>query len=142
MDAETIQSLMSDQLDRVRESALWQVCGWEIEEDGLAIYVRMRPRTARDRLFLLCASFDDFPRRAPSCVFVEAQTRRPNDGAWPPNVRHGSAPPGICTPGTREFHEHYHVNDKQHPWDADRYPFLQTLMEIQRLMERGVQPKK
>jgi len=142
MDAETVQTLIAEELDQVRGSALWRACHWEIEEDGLAVYVRMRPRTAREREFVLRASFDDFPRRAPSCVFVDGQTRQPNDGAWPPGVRHGSAPPGICTPGTREFHDNYHANDKQHPWDSDRYPFLQTLMEIQRLMERGVRAHK
>lgn len=142
MDAETIHSLMTEQLDQVRGSALWRACGWEFEQANLAVYVRMRPRIAREPEFLLWASFDDFPRRAPSCVFVDGQTRQPNDEAWPPDVRHGSQPPGICTPGTREFHEHYHANDKQHPWDSDRYPFLKTLMEIHRLMERGLRARK
>ena len=143
MDRKTVRSLLDEQLGQIQKSALQGACAWQIEQEGLVLYIRMRPRGgAGQPEFLLKASFDDFSRRAPSCVFVDKQLREHQDSAWPPNVRHGAAPPGICTPGTREFHENYHANDRQYPWDAERYPFLQTLMESQRLMERGLGAKK
>lgn len=138
MDAEIIKALMAEQLERVRDSALCRVFGWEISVDGLSAYVHMRPRRKPDTTYLLRASFEDFPRHAPSCVFVDVASRQPDDDAWPPKTRHGASPPGICTPGTREFHNHYHANDRQYPWSPDRYPFLQTLTEIHRLMEHGI----
>lgn len=142
MDSETIQSLTDEQIARVRSSALCRACGWKIERNGLTVYVGMRPRNGQDARFVLRACFDDFPRQAPSCTFVKTDTRQPDNTAWPPDVRHGASPPGICTPGTREFHNHYHANDRQHPWSAERYPFLQTLMEIHRMMEKGLRSRK
>jgi hypothetical protein len=138
MDRETIEKLVDEQLNEVRDSALCRACGWEIEQTGLAVNVAMRPRSGKGASFLLRATFEDFPRQAPSCIFVNSKTQQPSDASWPPNVRHGAAPPGICTPGTREFHDHYHQHDRQYPWSAEKYPFLQTLMEIHRLMERGL----
>jgi len=127
MDTETTVTLMTTELGRVRTSALCRAFGWQVEVDGLVAYVLLRPRQHREQAFLLRASFDDFPWRAPSFAFVDRTTYQPHDTAWPPGVRHGSQPPGICTPGTREFHEHYHLNDAQYRWEPERYPFLQTL---------------
>ena len=138
MDIATSTILMTEELQRVRSSALARVFGWELDVHGLAVHIPLRPRVTKDRHFLLRASFDDFPLRAPSCIFVDLSTREGSDAAWPPGLRHSANPPRICTPGTRECHEHYHLNDGQYPWSAERYPFLQTLAEIHRLMERGL----
>jgi hypothetical protein len=138
MDTVTTTAMMAEEMGRVRNSALFRAFGWEIDVEALVAYVRMRPRKKKDRLFLLRITFDEFPRRAPSFVFVDCQSRQLTQAAWPPDVQHSSNPPGICTPGTREFHENYHRNDAQYPWSADRFTVLQTLTEIHRLMERGL----
>ena len=138
MNRDTVAMLMVEELDRVRTSGLCRAFGWDIDVDGLATYVWLRPRKRKDLAFLLRATFEDFPNRAPSCIFVDEQTRSMDDGAWPRGVRHGGEPPGICTLGTREFHEHYHANERQYAWEPDRYTFIQTLAEIHRLMERGI----
>lgn len=138
MDIETTRAKMMAQFDQARQSATARACGWVFAVEELTVYVTMRARRKQDRSFLLRVMFEDFPRRAPSYVFVEANTRQVTDAAWPPNVKHGSPPPGICTPGTRECHEHYHKNDAKYTWDADKETFLSTLQMIHRLMERGV----
>jgi hypothetical protein len=138
MDLVTIKELMAEQLDTVRKSALAAVFGWGLEERDLCAYVILRPRHCRDRSFLLRMLFDDFPRRPPSYVFVDTETREMKDGAWPPGVRHSQPPPGICTLGTRECHENYHQNDPQYRWDARPNAVLATLTEIHRMLEQGI----
>lgn len=129
---------MADALAQARNSALCRAFNWQFEVDGLTVHVGMRPRTRTDVSYLLRASFDDFPRHAPSCLFVNPQTRVSDGNSWPPGVRHDGPPAGICTPGTREFHDYYHANDRQYVWNPESYPFLTTLAEINRLLERGV----
>jgi len=146
MDAVTVKELMAEQLATVRKSELRSVFGWEITENDLCAYVTLRPRQCRDRDFFLRILFDDFPRQAPSYVFVDVTTREMTDEAWPPGVRHIAAPPakpppGICTPGTREFHEHYHAKDAKYAWESKPNVVLATLAEIHRMMERGI-PRK
>lgn len=138
MDAETVRAKMSAQLDGARQSAMARALGWDFEVADLTVYVMMRHRRQPDRVFLLRVTFEDFPRRAPSYVFVHPETRALRDDAWPPNVKHGDVLPGICTPGTREFHEKYHLNDGQYPWDAERWTLLDTLQRIHSMMERGI----
>lgn len=137
MDRETSKQLMLEQILKVRESELSTVFGWVIEEDDLDLFVSLRPRRQSDKLFLLRINFEEFSRRAPSFIFVDHETKEPSDTAWPPGVRHGSPPPGICTPGTHEFHEHFHKNDRQHPWSPDARSLLRTLAEVHRLMDRS-----
>lgn len=138
MDVETVRAKMQAQVEAARTSALAQVFGWCFEVDGLAVYIILKPRRRQELVYMLHVTFDDFPRRAPSYVFVDPAARQVTDGAWPPGVRHGGPPPGICTPGTREFHEHLHRGDSQYPWDADRYTFVGTLAEIHRMTERAI----
>ena len=138
MDVETVRAKMQAQVETARTSALARAFGWSFEVDGLTVYVTLAPRRHREPVYLLRVAFDDFPSRAPSYVFVDAATKQMTDGAWPPGVRHGGPPPGICTPGTREFHEHLHRGDNQYPWDPDRYTFLSTLTEIHRMSERAI----
>ena len=138
MDLETVRAKMTAQLDRVRVSAMCRVFGWSFGVSGLTAYITMRHRRRPERVFLLRMMFDDFPRRAPSYVFVDAGSRGLRDDAWPPNVKHGDDLPGICTPGTREFHEKYHLNDAQYPWDAERFTVLDTLQRIHSMMEHGI----
>lgn len=120
---------MERQLEAVRQSAFCRACGWSLRADGLVVCVRIWPRGRPELSFTLRIVFEDFPRRAPSYVFADT---------WPPGLRQSENPAGICTPGTREFHEHYHKNDKQYPWNHEVYTILRTLAEIQRLMERHV----
>lgn len=136
MDRETSQQIMGQQLAAVKASGFGEACSWEIEQQDLAAFVLLRPRRDHNQSFLLLVEFDDLPRRAPSYVFVDSESRQECASVWPPGLRQDDNPPGICTPGTREFHEHYHVNDRQYPWSLELYPVLQTLAEIQRLMER------
>ena len=137
MDLETTQALVAEEVERVRASGLSRAFDWEIDVSDLAVYVRMRPRKSKGKSFLMRALFDDFPRHAPSCVFVSVETRNIEENAWPPGVRHGGSPAGICTPGTREFHDHYHANDGKYEWDSGTYPLLSTLAEIHRLIDQG-----
>lgn len=139
MDQQTIEAKMATQLQEAQRSAMTKVFAWEYEVSGLVTYIRMRPRKHLDRSYLLRVSFDDYPQRAPSYVFVDATSRQLSDGAWPPGVKHSDPLPGICTPGTREFHEKYHAGDAQYPWSEQRYSFLDTLQRIHALIEHGLQ---
>lgn len=138
MDAETSRAKMAAQLQAIQHSAMAKSFNWMFEVQDLIIYIELRHRRRSKHTYLLRATFDDFPRRAPSYIFVDRETKNLADGAWPPNVRHGAAPPGICTPGTREFHEHWHSGDAQYPWNAEVYTFLDTLQRIHLLMEHGI----
>lgn len=138
MDIETVCAKMMAQVDQARQSAMIDDFGWVFELEDLTVYVTLRHRRRPEHFYLLQVAFDEFPRRAPSYVFVDRETKQKTPDAWPPNVQHGSQPPGICTPGTREFHEHLHRGDAQYAWDPDRYSFLSTLHEIHRMMERGL----
>lgn len=138
MDIETTRTKMVAQVSRAQSSAMAKVINWTFKVDGLVVYVELRPRHCPENVYLLRVSFDDFPRRAPSYVFVDQGKKEMTEQAWPPDVKHGAEPPGICTPGTREFHEHWHKNDMQHTWDPEKYSFHDTLLRIHQLMERGV----
>ena len=139
MDTETVRLKMQGQVDDALRSAMVGAYKWEFEIDDLIVYVTFRPRRRPERVFLLRVMFGEFPRRAPSYVFVDRSTNLVTDQAWPPDVKHGDdALPGICTPGTREFHEKWHRTDAQWPWDPDRLTFLDTLQRIQAIMEKGV----
>jgi hypothetical protein len=138
MDVETVSAKFGQQLQAAKASAMAPVFGWEFSLETVVLYVTLRPRRRPELAYLLRVGFDDFPRRAPSFVFVNQTSKQPDDAAWPPSVRHGAQPPGICTPGTREFHENYHAGDAQYPWDPARYPLLVPLHEIHRMMERGI----
>ncbi len=129
MDQQTIEAKMAAQLDGAKGSAMTTVFAWEYETLGLVTYVAMRPRKHPERRYLLRVSFDDFPRRAPSYVFVDPTTRELKDDAWPVGVKHSDPLSGICTPGTREFHEKYR--------SEERYSFLDTLQRIHALVEHG-----
>ena len=130
---------MMEQVGPAQQCAMARALRWDFEVEDLVVYVTLRPRKRRDLSHLLKVAFEDFPRRAPSYVFVDHGTREVADTAWPLNVRHGAQPPGICTPGTREFHEHFHANDTGYPWDPERYTVLDTLYRIHQLMERGIE---
>lgn len=138
MDLETVRVKMTAQIDQTRHSAMAAAFGWIFEIEDLTVYVTLRHRRRSESVYLLRVSFDDFPKRAPSYVFVDRNTRQITQEGWPPGMKHSDNPPKICTPGTREFHEHLHQNDSQYPWDPERYTFLSTLSEIHRLMERGI----
>lgn len=135
MDKETVHAKMMEQVSTAEKSAMKKVLDWQFEVDDLTVYTTLRPRQKRGLEFLLRTTFDDFPRRAPSYVFVDVKSKEMKDDAWPPGVKHGHKVPGICTPGTREFYEAYHVSDKAHPWDHTKVTFLDTLSRIHQLME-------
>jgi hypothetical protein len=138
MDIETVRTKMLAQVNQARSSALVGAYSWAFEVEDLTLYVTMSRRRKAEQVFMLRVEFDDFPRRAPSYVFVDRGSRQLTPTAWPPNVKHNdNVLPGMCTPGTREFHEKWHLNDAQHPWDADRYTVLDTLQRIHAMMERG-----
>ena len=134
MDPETIKAKMREQVDDVLKIA--HAFGWIVTEEGLAIFVEMRHRRKASHVYLLRVSFEDYPQRAPSYVFVDKETREP--GSWPAEVKHGADPPGICTPGTRECIEVYHKNDSTFQWNPEKSPLRLVLMEIQKLLEKGI----
>jgi hypothetical protein len=139
MELETVRCKMAAQMDEARASALSMAYGWVFEVEDLTLYVTMPHRRRPEHTFLLRVEFQEFPRRAPSYVFVDRETKHMAINAWPPNVKHGDDQlPGICTPGTREFHEKWHLNDAQYPWDPGRYTLLDTLQRIHAMMERGI----
>ncbi len=138
MDLDTVRSKMMAQVDQARQGPMAAVFGWAFETDDLVVFVTLRHRRQPERVYLLRVSFDDFPKRAPSYLFVDSGTKQMKPEAWPPDVGHGNPPTGICTPGTREFHEQLHRNDAQYVWDAEKYTFLTTLEMIHRMMERGI----
>ena len=138
MDKETVRTKMVAELDLARSSRLADAFGWTFEVDQLDVFVKMSPRRKRDQACMLKVNFDDFPRQAPSYVFVDLETRTTTVQAWPPGIKHGSQPDGICVAGTRECHAHYHKNDAKYAWEATKWQFLSTLHDIHRLMEKGL----
>lgn len=134
MDAETIYAKIDAQVsDALKIAGPFK---WQIQKDGFTVFVAMCHRRKSDHIFLLRVSFDDYPQRAPSYVFVNGDRQTP--GGWPPKVKHGSNPPGICTPGTRECIEHYHRGDAKYQWDPNMYTFRFVLMGIQTMLEKGL----
>ena len=124
---------MLAQIEQARVSAMARGSAWDFEINELTAFVSMHREKGADTRYLLRIRFDDFDRRAPSYVFVNAETREPDAAAWPPNVMHSEWK--ICTPGTREFHEEIHQNDAQYVWDSNKYTVIATLRMIQRLMD-------
>lgn len=134
MDPETVKAKMREQVADVGKIS--PAYGWKLKDDGLFLHVEMGHRRKSSPVYLLQISFDDYPQRAPSYVFVDIGSLEP--GSWPPNVQHSAQPPGICTPGTRECIEIYHKGEAQYQWDPQKYPVRLVLMEIQRMLERGL----
>lgn len=136
MDTDTVRQKMREQLDQARDSAMTKEMGWNFE-DEFTTYITLRPRNQPDKSYLLRIQFDQFPKRAPSFVFVDAQTKAESDSAWPPDMRHGGTQ-GICIEGTREFYEQIHHNDAQYPYNPATYSFLDTLHRVHLMMEGKV----
>lgn len=137
MDHETVRAAMMKHIEAVQGSSMAMEYGWgELELDTLTVYVTMSPQKNPDQEFLLRIEFDDFPRRAPSFIFVDYESREVKDDAWPNKLNHDRNNPGICTTGTRECHEHYHKNDAKYQWDEKRYGVLSTLQMIQNLIDK------
>ena len=139
MDTETSQQAIAPQVVAVVHSRMAEAYGWILCRMPLEILIAMRRRRRAEPAYLLRVGFDEFPRRAPSFVFVVTESQVVVPGNWPPNVKHGDANelPGICTPGTREFHEKYHLNDSQYPWSPSKYPLIDTLQRIQTMIDRA-----
>ena len=111
MDEATVKAKIAAEIDRVLCSKLPVAFGWTIDINELDAFVTMSPRGKSEQDYLLKVNFDDFPRQAPSFIFVDVQTRSPCLEAWPLGVKHGGQPDGICVAGTRECHSHYHKNE-------------------------------
>lgn len=135
MDGETVKAKMLAQVDAARHSKMAAKSGWLFEIDGLTMYVTLRRGAEPGRDYVLRAQFDEFPKRAPSYVFVDPKTKTDVPQCWPPGVKHSEG--AICTPGTREFHERIHPNDAQYAWDPERYTVLGTVRMIHRMAEKG-----
>lgn len=99
MDTEVSHTKMAIQIQQATKSAMSRSFGWQFEVDDLVVYVVIRHRRQAERNYLLKVSFDDFPRRAPSYLFMDFQSKQMTDAAWPPNVRHGAEPPGYLYAG-------------------------------------------
>jgi len=135
MDIETVRTKARGYIEQARQSALARAFGWTFEVQDLTVFVTLRHRRKPEHMYLLRVTFDEFPLRAPSYVFVDHGTREDTSSAWPPNVRHGQNSE-ICVPGIREFHEKLHKGEERYQWDHEVYKFLSTLENIHRLMEK------
>ena len=138
MDKEVSLAKMQEYIKPALNSGMSREYSWEFEIEDLVIYIKLSPRNKPSTKYLLRVEFHDFPKKAPSYVFVDINSKKMTREAWPPNVKHGSSP-SICTPGTREFHERLHNNDARYPWSMENYSFLEVLQNIQVMMEKGVE---
>jgi len=125
------------QVNRAASSGMARAVGWSFEIEDLVLYVPLRHRRRSEHTYLLRVTFEEFPRRAPSYVFVDRQSKEVTEAAWPPGVNAGVRFPESVRRHS-EFHEKYHANDAQYAWDAERYTFLDTLLRIQKMMEHGL----
>ncbi len=137
MDQATVQANVRQQVEAIQNSALCTAFSWRVEVGDLVLFVLMLRRGVASDSYLLRVGLDDYPRRAPSFVFVDKASKTPANQSWPPGVKHNHDRPGICIPGTRECHEIYHANEARYQWDAAQTPVLDTLARIQRLMDRN-----
>jgi hypothetical protein len=71
MEIKAVRAKVTAQLDMARGSALTRAHGWVFEVDDLIAYVTLQHRRRPEHVYLLSVLFDDFPRRAPSYVFVD-----------------------------------------------------------------------
>jgi hypothetical protein len=115
--------------------------GWRLRRDGDRIEFDLTARdgeayTAR----LLC---DNYPRAAPSVVFVDAQGSPSGSRAWPKgNGRFFEVvkpPPNcfLCMPLTREglaHHSDWLRDPAKKPWDAERSTLMDVFNYLQRLL--------
>ncbi len=87
-----------------------------IQSDRLHITVPMRG--SDDELYYLRITTSDYPARASSCTFVDADGAS-TEGAWPGYDTSGPFRPPvfICTPPTAEFYE-YHQERRYDPRDG------------------------
>jgi len=138
MDPVTVKERFQKELDCIRKGMLCKTYKWNFEAniDEYLVYVNITSRKAQDKEYLLRIKFDDYPQRAPSYIFVDKTTKEEKNDAWPPRIRHPGPPPGICTPGTREFHENLHKKDARYQWDAEKYNIGNTLMQLQLLVDK------
>lgn len=134
MDQETTAAKMAAQLARLRASAMTRAFAWKVESEGLTARVGLPRNAEPNRIYVLRIQFDEYDRRAPIYTFVNPQTYAWSTECVPPNVEH--SPGKICTPGTREFHEDLHKNDAQHAWDPVKYPVIDTVRMIHRMMNQ------
>lgn len=139
MDAKTVRSKMMEQVEQAQNSAMKEVYGWEFEIEEITVYTTMRHRRKKEYIFLMKTTFEDFPRRAPSYIFVDSTTKEMTEQAWPPGVKTGKNNEiGICALGTRECHEIWHPNESKYEWNFEELTFLDTLQRIHRMMEHGI----
>ncbi len=115
--------------------------GWRVRRDGDRVEFDLtardgEPYTAR----LLC---DDYPRRAPSVVFVDAQGSPSTPKAWPKGngrfLEVLKPPPHcfICMPLTREglaHHTNWLSDHTMNPWNAERSTLMDVFNYLQRLL--------
>lgn len=136
MDEETIRAKMMEEVVRVQDSAMTEAFNWITEVDGLNVYTTIQHRQKSEIKFLLKTNFEEFPRLAPSYLFVDISTKELTDDAWPRSIKWtNNKDIGICIQGTREFYEIIHPNDARYPWDPEKFTFLGTLQQIHLLVE-------
>ena len=92
----------------------------------LSMYLRSNP----DKAFLLWITFDSFPDKAPSYLFVNPQTKKVEPESWPTGTAFKKDWPGICLKGTREFYDRGHP-ERRGEWSVEAYPVASVLQEIQ-----------
>lgn len=103
--------------------------GWDVERDGDTLYVSLLARDGE--AYLLRLKADDYPRKPPSVLFVDPETKSTKVlGAWPNDDKQYFKPPDdefICMPLTREgLQRHQDWKDLPDAWN----PARNTLADI------------
>lgn len=140
MDDEISKAKMRQQVDSVRSvEQIVAYHGWEFSEEGLQLFVALKPRAKPDLRFIARLSYDGFPQRAPSLTFVNPETKEPGTDFWPRQAPAFTKavrrqPPQLCIEGLREFHEQLH---QERPWNPEIHTLGRLLESMQAEINKG-----
>lgn len=124
-----------------RWDALEAINGWRVRREGDRVEFDLRARDGEPfTVRLMC---DEYPRLAPSIVFIDAQGSPSAQSAWPKgNGRFFEVvkpPPNcfLCMPLTREGlaqHPNWLTGPATKPWNAQRSTLMDVFNYLQRLL--------
>ena len=118
---------------------------WQIERDGLDIFIAMQLKKRHQDRFLVRLRCDDYPQRSPSLQFIDPTSRETGHLYWPQvgpfqaAINRSQEMPQLCIPGIREFHEGCHAGDAGNPWIPEKFPFIIIIENTQTLLDKHLQ---